>query len=182
MITHADLTAWAGAENVHRATPSAVAEWDVPTDARHVLMHVGIPITEQVVTDVAYQTGPAPQLAAADGQSFYQLTRTDQPAAPNIWHAFGIKPITGEVFYIVPGEGPRFTNTSVQLWIQSLHHFGSHLSRSQALQHWDDSEQAEEAALTELRALADDLSKIDPAAFAGYEDFTWPALLDRWLW
>ncbi|MFD0532166.1 SUKH-4 family immunity protein [Kitasatospora arboriphila] len=73
----------------------------------------------------------------------------------------------------------RFANGSVERWLLSLHHFGRHLSRSRVL---DDPFEDEDAALDELKALADDLREIDPAAFEGYEDFTWLAILDRWLW
>jgi hypothetical protein len=176
MITHEDLAAWAGAGNVHRAALSSVADWDVPADAKDVLTYIGIPLTEQIVDEVAYQTGSVPQLTAADGQRFYQLTTSEDP---RFWHAFGVKPVTGEVFYVASGSDARFTNSSVRLLIASLHHFGRHFSGSEALQNSDDHE---DEALEELRVLADDLRAIDPPAFDGYEEFTWPPFLDRWLW
>ncbi|MFB7032403.1 MULTISPECIES: hypothetical protein [unclassified Streptomyces] len=44
------------------------------------------------------------------------------------------------------------------------------------------SEEDEERAFAELNRLAEELKKIDPAAFHGYEGFLWPGLLDRWLY
>ncbi|MCX4409833.1 hypothetical protein OG840_51825 [Streptomyces sp. NBC_01764] len=43
------------------------------------------------------------------------------------------------------------------------------------------SEEDEERTLAELARLAEELRKIDPAAFDGYIGFIWPELLDRCL-
>ncbi|MBK3571118.1 SUKH-4 family immunity protein [Streptomyces sp. MBT62] len=178
MVTHADLAAWAGPGNVHRAPRQTVAEWDIPAEAKHMLTGVGIPITEQIITHVPYQSEPSPQLVASDGRRFYKLT-ISQASGLDYWQVFGVQPVTGEVHHIGWTGEARFTNASVERWLLSLHHFGRHLSQSQVL---EDPFEDEDAALNELKALADDLKEIDPAAFEGYEAFTWPAFLDRWLW
>ncbi|GAA4984940.1 SUKH-4 family immunity protein [Kitasatospora paranensis] len=179
MVTHADLTTWAGPDRVHRAARRTVAAWDIPPEAKRLLTEVGIPITEQIVTHVRYQGGPSPELLASGGRQFYKLAIIRSEPNPDFWQAFGIQPITGEVHHILWTGEARFTNSSVELWLRSLHHVGHHLSRSRVL---DDPFEDEDAAVNELQALADDLKEIDPSAFEGYEAFTWPAFLDRWLW
>ncbi|MFD8212542.1 SUKH-4 family immunity protein [Streptomyces sp. NPDC059697] len=128
---------------------------------------------------VPYQSEPSPQLLASDGRQFYKLEISRDESNPDFWQAFGIQPITGEVHHILWTGEARFTHSSAELWLQSLHHFGHHLSHSQVL---EDPFEDEDAALDELKALADDLKEIDPSAFEGYEASTWPAFLDRWLW
>ncbi|MEV0904008.1 SUKH-4 family immunity protein [Streptomyces hokutonensis] len=70
MVTHADLAAWAGRGNVHRATRQTVAKWGIPAETKHTLTGGGIPITEQIITHVPYQSELSPQLVASDGRPF----------------------------------------------------------------------------------------------------------------
>ncbi|MEV6205872.1 hypothetical protein [Kitasatospora sp. NPDC051914] len=83
----------------------------------------------------------------------------------------------------MPGGPPRneawFANSSIGLWLQSLHHDGLRVSRSDVL---SDPDGREDEALAELSLLADELKKIDPPAFDGCIGFMWAEFLDRWLW
>ncbi|MCX5191608.1 hypothetical protein [Streptomyces sp. NBC_00268] len=69
----------------------------------------------------------------------------------------------------------------------TLHHYGRHVTKSELLSEPGGpeeeylSEEDEERTLAELARLAEELRKIDPAAFDGYIGFIWPELLDRCL-
>jgi hypothetical protein len=63
--------------------------------------------------------------------------------------------------------------------LRTLHHYGLHVSESEILSDPDDRE---DEALAELSTLADELKKIDPPAFDGYNGFIRAEFLDRWLW
>jgi hypothetical protein len=86
-----------------------------------------------------------------------------------------------------PGDA-WFANSSIELWLRTLHHYGRHVTKSELLSEPGGpeeeylSEEDEERTLAELARLAEELRKIDPAAFDGYTGFIWPELLDRWLY
>ncbi|XIJ58423.1 SUKH-4 family immunity protein [Kitasatospora hibisci] len=88
----------------------------------------------------------------------------------------GVEPGRGTVYYVLPGGEAWFANSSIHLWLQSLHHYGLRVSQSDILSDPDDQE---EEALAELGLLAEELKMIDPPAFDGY---IWAEFLDRWLW
>jgi hypothetical protein len=98
---------------------------------------------------------------------------------PGLQWSFGVEPGTGTVYYVLPQDEAWFANSSVTLWLQSLHYYGLRVSQSDILSDPDDRE---EEALAELSLLAAELKTIDPPAFDGYSGFIWAEFLDRWLW
>jgi hypothetical protein len=98
---------------------------------------------------------------------------------PSLQWPFGVEPDTGTVYYVLPQGEARFANSSIDLWLRTLHHYGLHVSESEILSDPDDRE---DEALAELSMLADELKKIDPPAFDGYGGYIWAEFLDRWLW
>lgn len=98
---------------------------------------------------------------------------------PGLQWAFGVEPDTGKVHYVLPDGEAWFANSSIDLWLQTLHHHGRRVSQSPIL---NDPDEHEDEALAELSELADELKAIDPPAFEGYIDFIWAEFLDRWLW
>ncbi|AKN75673.1 hypothetical protein QR97_31435 [Streptomyces sp. PBH53] len=93
--------------------------------------------------------------------------------------SFGVEPGTGTVHYVLPQGEAWFANSSIGLWLRTLHHYGLRVSESEILSDPDDRE---DEALAELSMLAGELKKIDPPAFDGYHGFIWAEFLDRWLW
>ncbi|WP_350284080.1 SUKH-4 family immunity protein [Streptomyces graminofaciens] len=89
------------------------------------------------------------------------------------------EPGTGPVFYVLPQGEAWFANSSIDLWLRTLHHYGLHVGVSETLSDPDDRE---DEALAELSMLADELKKIDSRAFDGYNGFIWAEFLDRRLW
>ncbi|MEU9201465.1 SUKH-4 family immunity protein [Streptomyces sp. NPDC048332] len=88
---------------------------------------------------------------------------------------------------LMPDGEAWFANSSVGVWLDVLHHYGSRVTASELLSEPDGpeeyfSEEEEERAFAELHRLAEELKEIDPAAFSGDEGFLWPGLLDRWLY
>jgi hypothetical protein len=98
---------------------------------------------------------------------------------PGLQWSFGVEPGTGTVYYVLPQGEAWFANSSIDLWLRTLHHYGLHVSESEILSDPDDRE---DEALAELSMLADELKKIDSRAFDGYNGFIWAEFLDRWLW
>ncbi|MCX5096545.1 SUKH-4 family immunity protein [Streptomyces sp. NBC_00365] len=102
--------------------------------------------------------------------------------------SFGVAPETGAVYYVMPPGDAWFANSSIELWLRTLHHYGRHVTKSELLSEPGGPEEEylsevdEERTLAELARLAEELRKIDPAAFHGYTGFIWPELLDRWLY
>lgn len=87
---------------------------------------------------------------------------------------------------VLPDGETRFANSGIGPWLDTLHHYGTHVTTSALLGEPDGPEEhlspaEEEQALAELGRLSEELRETDPAAFAGYEGFLWPELLDRWL-
>lgn len=82
--------------------------------------------------------------------------------------------------YVLPDGETWFANSSVALWLQSIHHYGLRVDTCDLLLNADFHD--EDAVLAELRELAAELKEIDPAAFEGYRGFIWAEFLDRWLW
>ncbi|MET7682317.1 hypothetical protein [Streptomyces sp. NPDC005423] len=44
--------------------------------------------------------------------------------------SFGVEPGTRTVHYILPQDEARFANSSIDLWLRTLHHYGLHVSES----------------------------------------------------
>jgi hypothetical protein len=72
---------------------------------------------------------------------------------------------TGAVYYVLPDGEAWFANSSISLWLRTLHHYGLHVSQSDILSDPDD---CEDEILAELSVLRDELKRIDPPAFDGY--------------
>ena len=129
---------------------------------------------------VSFQVEAAPALQTSDGRSLYRLAQNHHgDLVPGLEWSFGVEPGTGAVHYVLPQGEAWFANSSIGLWLRTLHHYGLHVSESEILSDPDDRE---DEALVEPSMLADELKKIDPPAFDGYHGFIWAEFLDRWLW
>ncbi|AZM57321.1 hypothetical protein DMA15_36150 [Streptomyces sp. WAC 01529] len=180
MTTFDELTAWAGTGNVTRADSAVVSGWQIREDQKALLVDVGIPIVDQLIEYASFQVEAAPALQTSDGRSLYRLTQNHHgDLVPGLEWSFGVEPGTCAVHYVLPQGEAWFANSSIDLWLRTLHHYGLHVSESEILSDPDDRE---DEALAELSTLADELKKIDPPAFDGYNGFTWADFLDRWLW
>ncbi|WP_406500719.1 SUKH-4 family immunity protein [Streptomyces sp. NBC_00846] len=98
--------------------------------------------------------------------------------------AFGVEPRTGTVYYVLPGGEPWFANSSVELWLKCLHHYGLNLTQSNILETGDELEEQEEGAVPAyFHRLAAEVKEIDPAAFDGPSShLIWPEILELWYW
>ncbi|MFL5993099.1 MAG: SUKH-4 family immunity protein [Streptomyces sp.] len=180
MTTYDELTAWAGAENVKKADPDIVAGWQIPEVQKALLIDVGIPIVDQLIEYVSLQSEAEPALQTTSRGPLYRLPQNHHGGlVPDLEWSFGVEPGTGTVYYVLPRDEAWFANSSISLWLQSLHHYGLRVTESDILSDPDDRE---DEALAELSLLADELRKIDPPAFDGYIGFIWAEFLDRWLW
>lgn len=180
MLTYEDLTAWAGAEHVFRADATNLAGWNIPEHQKALLVHVGVPIVDQLIEHVVFQTEPAPALQTTSGSVLYQVSRNRHgDLVPGLEWAFGVEPHTGRVYYVLPDGEAWFANSSIDLWLRTLHHYGRHVAQSPIL---SDPDEHEDEAQAELRAIAEELKEIDPPAFEGYLGFIWAEFLERWLW
>ncbi|MEQ8144035.1 SUKH-4 family immunity protein [Streptomyces sp. OP7] len=180
MTTYDELTGWAGTGNVTRADSAVVSGWRIPEDQKALLVDVGIPLVDQLIECVSFQVEAAPALQTSDGRSLYRLTRNHHGnIVPGMEWSFGAEPGTGMVHYVLPQGEAWFANSSIDVWLRTLHHYGRRVSESEIL---SDPEDREDEALAELGMLADELKKIDPPAFDGYTGFIWAEFLDRWLW
>lgn len=176
-LTYKDLVDWAGEEHVERATLETVTDWQIPTEDKAVLVEVGVPHVEHLVTRACFQTEAQPTLQTNRGTLLYRLT--EEVKAGLRWF-FGAEPGTGVVHHVAPDGGTRFANSSVVLWVQSLHHYGLRIDTSDLLLNADWHE--EDNVLAELKQLSEELKEFDPAAFDGDHDFLWEEFLARWLW
>ncbi|ASR00029.1 hypothetical protein CGL27_10135 [Streptomyces sp. 11-1-2] len=180
MTTYEELTAWAGAGNVTRADPAVVSGWRIPEEQKALLVDVGVPIVDQLIEYVPFQVEAAPILQTSADEWLYRLTQNHHDdLVPGLQWSFGVQPGTGTVYYVLPEGEAWFANSSIDLWLRTLHHYGLHVSESEILSDPDDRE---DEALAELGVLADELKKIDPPAFDGYIGFIWAEFLDRWPW
>jgi hypothetical protein len=180
MTTFDELTAWAGTGNVTRADPAVVSGWQIPEEQKALLVDVGIPIVDQLIEYVSFQVEAAPALQTSAGRSLYLRTRNHHgDLVPGLRWSFGVEPGTGTVYYVLPQDEAWFANSSIDLWLRTLHHYGLRVSESEILSAPDDRE---DEALAELSMLADELKTIDPPAFESYHGFIWAEFLDRWLW
>ncbi|MGH3247050.1 MAG: SUKH-4 family immunity protein [Trebonia sp.] len=180
MLSYEDLIAWAGAEHVTRADPGTVANWRLPENQKSMLVNVGVPVVAQLIEGVAFQAEPGPVLQTASGNLLYRLTRNNHgDLVPGLQWAFGAEPGTSKVCYVLPDGEAWFANSSIELWLRTLHHYGLHVRQSPIL---NDPDEHEDEALAELRDLAEELKEIDPPAFEGYYGFIWAEFLERWLW
>src|SRR5215213_4584736 len=134
MLAYEDLVAWAGDGNVTRADAAAVAGWRIPEGQKAVLVDVGVPLVDRLVERVAYQTDPEPLLETASGKRLYQLTheRHGDEVYGLRW-AFGVEPETGKVYHVLPNGESWFTNSSIDRWLLTLHHYSLHVGRSPVL-------------------------------------------------
>ncbi|MGW9031715.1 SUKH-4 family immunity protein [Streptomyces sp. NPDC055722] len=186
MVTYDGLTGWAGGGQVMRADPEVVARWRIPERMKVLLVEVGVPVAPRLIERVVIQPEDHPVLQTSRGP-LYRLTEHVDLAVPAERSSFGVEPETGAVYYVTPDGAACFANSTVDLWLQALHCYGSHVTTSELLSEPDSPEEdfsddEEERALAELGHLARGLKEIDPAAFGGYIGFLWPAHLDRWLY
>ncbi|MEU0634123.1 SUKH-4 family immunity protein [Streptomyces sp. NPDC005989] len=178
-LTHQDLLNWATEVHIERAGLHIVAGWDIPANHKAMLVEVGIPRCD-LVDRAAYQPGTAPALTPLNGPALYRLTVADQDSTTAPGLSFGAQPGTGAVYCMLNAEEAWFTNSSIPLWLQSLHLYGERANHCDLL--IDPDTHDEEAVRAELQRLADDIKELDPPAFAGYLGFIWPEYLDRWLY
>jgi hypothetical protein len=178
-LTHQALTAWAGDDHVERADPRTVASWDIPEGHKAMLIEVGIPRCD-LVDRAAYQPGAAPALTPGNGPALYRLTANDQDSTSSPGLSFGAQPGTGAVYCMLSDEEAWFVNSSIPLWLQSLHLYGRRTTTCNLL--IDPDAHDEEEVRIELQRLADEIKTCDPPAFDGYLGFIWPEYLDRWLY
>ncbi|MEU3262480.1 SUKH-4 family immunity protein [Streptomyces bacillaris] len=186
MATYDQLTEWAGLGHVTRARRDVVVGWQIPDFLKTQLVEVGIPVAPRLIERVVMQTEADPVLLTSRGP-LYRLTEQADPDDPTERSSFGVEPETGAVHFVMPDGEAWFANSSVDVWLDVLHCYGSCVTGSGLLSEPDSpeeylSEEEEDQALAELNRLVDELKEIDPAAFKGYEGFLWPALLDRWLY
>ncbi|MFD8503333.1 SUKH-4 family immunity protein [Streptomyces sp. NPDC059687] len=186
MVTHDGLTRWAGSGHVIRADPEVVARWRIPERMKALLIAVGVPVAPRLIERVVLQREDEPVLQTPRGP-LYRLTEHADLGVPTERSSFGVEPETGAVYYVARDGAACFANSTVDLWLQTLHCYGGHVTASELLSEPDDpeeyfSEDEEERALAELSHLARALEEIDPAAFKGYTGFLWPGHLDRWLY
>ncbi|MFI1176808.1 SUKH-4 family immunity protein [Streptomyces melanogenes] len=181
-LSHDDLTDWAGVEHVHRADPAIVIGWQIPDEHKRLLAAVGVPETENLIDRVSFQPESQPILPTSEGALLYRLTEKIGRANGGgaLTWAFGAEPGTGAVHYVLPDGEAWFANSSVALWLQSLHHYGLRVDTCDLLLNADSHD--EDVVLAELQELTEELKEIDPAAFEGYRGFIWAEFLDRWLW
>lgn len=186
MATHDQLTEWAGLGHVTRAGWDVVADWRIPDSAKAQLVEVGIPVAPRLIERVVMRSEAEPTLLTPRGP-LYRLTEQADPDEPAERSSFGVEPETGAVYFVMPDGEAWIANSSVGVWLDVLHCYGSRVRVSELLSEPDGpeeyfSEDEEEMALAELNQLAEELKEIDPPAFNGYEGFLWPGLLDRWLY
>ncbi|GAA2534748.1 SUKH-4 family immunity protein [Winogradskya humida] len=153
---------------VVRASKADVAGWLLPEPDRTALITVGVPLIEGLVDGVSFTTEPGAYRLASETGGL----------------AYGAVAETGHVIELPPHGDERFINSSVTLWLRSLHLVGNHLATSTALDHWDESGEYEDQALAELAGLLNQIRVFDPPAFGDgdHETHFWPAVLDRWLY
>ncbi|MGW9380010.1 SUKH-4 family immunity protein [Streptomyces albidoflavus] len=185
MATYDQLTWWAGPGGVTRLRREDVADWRIPDAAKVQLVETGIPVAPRLIERVTTQREADPSLLSSGGP-LYRLTEQADPDAPAERSSFGVAPETGTVHFVLPDGETRFANSGIGPWLDTLHHYGTHVTTSALLGEPDGPEEClspaeEEQALAELGRLSEELRETDPAAFAGYEGFLWPELLDRWL-
>ncbi|WP_030613425.1 SUKH-4 family immunity protein [Streptomyces sclerotialus] len=180
MPKYEELVAWAGAGHVVRADPDAVAGWRIPERQKALLVTTGIPVVDSLIGTACFQEEPEPQLRTRDGRLLYRLTQNAHGSrSPALTWAFGVDPDSGAVYYVLPDGEAWFANSSIELWLRTLHHYGLHVSRSAVL---NDPHGDESAAVAELGRLAVQLKAIDPPAFDGVVGYIWVEFLERWLW
>ncbi|MFI6698959.1 SUKH-4 family immunity protein [Streptomyces sp. NPDC050509] len=134
MLTYEDMTAWAGAEYVTRADPADLDGWRIPERQKALLVNIGVPIVDQLIEYVTFQTDPNPALQTASCTVLYQLSRNHHgDLVPGLQWAFGVEPDTGKVYYVLPDGEAWFANSSIDVWLQTLHHYGRRVSQSPIL-------------------------------------------------
>ncbi|MGD1221707.1 SUKH-4 family immunity protein [Streptomyces krungchingensis] len=181
-LTYEDLVDWAGGQGVTRAKVSEVGDWRIPDADKAVLTEVGIPHTvDTPLTPVCFQ-GPQPSLSTTDGRLLYRVAERQLSDLPDdaLTSSWAVEPDTGRVYCVQPDGEPWFANSSLVLWVQSLHHYGLRVDTCDLLLNAGDHE--EDAVLAELEELAAELEECDPPAFAGYQGYIWAEFLGRWLW
>jgi hypothetical protein len=95
---------------------------------------------------------------------------------PGLQWAFGAEPRTGKVFYVLPDGQAWFANSTIGLWLRTLHHYGLHVSQSPVLHdptktkttHWPNFASSRKSSRRSTRL-----------PFAGYHGFIWPEFLER---
>ncbi|MFI6037981.1 SUKH-4 family immunity protein [Streptomyces sp. NPDC051315] len=171
MATYDQLTEWAGRGHVTRARRDVVAGWRIPDFMKIQLVEVGIPVAPRLIERVAIQSEADPVLFPSR-RPLYRLTEQADPDEPTERSSFGVQPETGAVFFVVPHGEAWFANSSVDVWLDVLHRYGSCVTASELLSEPDGpeeylSEEEEEQALAWLNRLAEELKEIDPLVLAG---------------
>jgi hypothetical protein len=175
--TFSAIEAWAGVDRVVSAASQDMATWQLPDSQKAALISCGIPLIEGLVEKVSFHD----KASFHAGPTMYQLAQASDPR-----RTYGAVVGTGQVVQVYGSNGStRFVNSTINHWLCSLHLVGTWLTTSLALEHWDEDEEAEEAALAELADLLKRITVLDPAAYGtvgDHETHHWPAVLDRWLY
>ncbi|MGW3886122.1 SUKH-4 family immunity protein [Streptomyces sp. NPDC005055] len=164
-----------------RSDPTVVAGWRISGEQKALLVRVGVPIVDQLIEYVAFQTEAEPALQASSGTSPYRLTQNHHgDLMPGLRWSFGLEPGTGHrapgtghrapgTGHRAPGTGHRApgrsttsylkarpANSSIDPWLRTLHHYGLHISASDIL---SNPGEHETRLLAELSLLADKLKE-----------------------
>jgi hypothetical protein len=153
-----------------QAAPHEVATWQLPEPDKAALVSCGVPLIDGLVDAAAFDAEP----------TRYRLA--ERRMIDGVYCAL---PGTGQVQEIqLPTGETRFVNSSIVLWLRSLHLVGTWLSTSTAIERWDEDEAAEDTALAELADLLQQIKTLDPPAYGDGDHRThfWPGTLDRWLY
>jgi len=168
-----EVTSWAGAGRVVRATESDVATW-LPESQKAALISCGVPLIDDLISAVSFSAEP----------TMYRLARFDNGAPHSAWE-YSAASASGKVLQAGLSDGSvSFVNSTINHWLCSLHLIGSWLTSSTAIDHWDEDGQVEEEAVAELADLLEQIRALDPPAVGDGDHRThfWPAVLDRWLY
>ncbi|MFG3142760.1 SUKH-4 family immunity protein [Streptomyces sp. NPDC048211] len=130
MTTYDQLTDWAGLGHVTRAGRDMVGDWWIPDSAKAQLVEVGIPVAPRLIDRVVMQSEAEPTLLSSRGP-LYRLTEQADPDEPVEWSSFGVGPETGAVYFVMPDGEACLANSSVSVWLDVLHHYGSRVTASE---------------------------------------------------
>ena len=79
---HEDLCDWAGAEHVERADVNVVEDWDLPDADKAVLVEVGVPHLDHLVSRTHLRDPGCPMIHTNSGGLLYPLTEFRTPLFP----------------------------------------------------------------------------------------------------
>lgn len=171
---HEDLVAWANADGVYRLPAGLVGPWRIPTDAKDLLIGVGLPrFNSLFVPDPQQGSDPA-------AGSLYILGREEvHPHAVPTQSLdcgcgyFGMDGPTGKVWQVSPdgtGGGRTLVNSSLPLFIYFLNKLGAAARRYQ--------DKREDDMMSRYEQVIARLKKWDPPAMEHPDSF-WRDSFDR---